>query len=451
MWQVNDVVQGVNGSVARLAAGSFTAISTDSRTIRPGELFIPLKGPSFDGHRFIETAFAAGAAGALCDRSRHDASGRAGGTIIMVDDTNQALLDLAAWKRKRIESAFVAITGSNGKTTTKELLVRIASGAFNVVANEKNYNNQIGVAKTMLAIEGRPDYAIFELGTNHKGEIRTLTGMVEPNISLITNVAPSHLEGLSDLAGVAAEKLDLFRTTMAGGTIFVNADDPSLAAYRRADCKVYTFGINGPADFSLKVSADRGLDGADIVLDLQNEKVESATRLLGRHNLYNVLAAASLASFMGVPAIALGRAIEGFEPYKGRFKPVRSGAGYVIVDDTYNANPASMEWAVKTLAALPCTGKRVAILGDMRELGDGAELYHRGVGRLARASNLSLVLLFGPAMKAAADEAGNGNVSVFEDKKKLVEFVRGKLAPDDIVLVKGSRALGLDEVVEALV
>ena len=214
MWQVNDVVQGVNGSVARLAAGSFTAISTDSRTIRPGELFIPLKGPSFDGHRFIETALAAGAAGALCDRSRQDVCELACGTVVLVDDTNQALLDLAAWKRKRIRIRFRRHNREQRQDDDQGAARPSSqSGAFIVVANEKNYNNQIGVAKTMLAIEGRPDYAIFELGTNHRGEIRTLTGMVEPNISLITNVAPSHLEGLSDLAGVAEEKLDLFRTT----------------------------------------------------------------------------------------------------------------------------------------------------------------------------------------------------------------------------------------------
>ena len=451
MWRADDIVRGVNGSALHVESAAFTGISTDSRTIGRGEFFIPLKGPNFDGHQFIDAAFAKGAGGALCDRARQEICARAAGTVVLVDDTNQALLDLAAWKRKRIESVFVAITGSNGKTTTKELLVRLAGGRLKVIANEKNYNNHVGVAKTMLAIEGRPDYSIFELGTNHKGEIRTLTRMVEPNISLITNVAPSHLEGLSDLAGVAAEKLDLFRTTLPGGTIFVNADDPSLSTYRRQDCTVYTFGINEAADFALRLSADRGLDGCGIVLDLLGERVESSTRLLGRHNLYNVLAAASIASFMGVPAKSVAAAIEGFEPYKGRFRPVWSGAGYVIVDDTYNANPASMEWAVRTLAALPCGGKRVAILGDMRELGEGAEGYHRSVARLARASNLSLVLLFGPAMKAAADEAGNGNVSVFEDKKRLVQFIRGKLGPGDIVLVKGSRALGLDEVVEALV
>jgi UDP-N-acetylmuramoyl-tripeptide--D-alanyl-D-alanine ligase len=451
MWPVEAIICGVNGSAHRVEVASFPGISTDSRTIAPGEFFIPLKGPNFDGHLFIDAAFERGGAGSLCDRKRPEVYGRAKGTVILVNDTNKALLDLARWKREETSATFIAITGSNGKTTTKELLVRLAGGLFSIVANEKNYNNQIGVAKTMLAIEGSPDYCIFEMGTNHRGEIRTLTRMVEPHISLVTNIAPSHLEGLSDLKGVAEEKLDLFRATMAGGTIFVNGDDPSLSPYRRADCTLYTFAMREPADFMLHVAADKGLDGWEIVLDLRGERFKSATRLLGLHNLYNVLAAASLASFMGVPGDSLAGMIEGFEPYKGRFRPVRSAAGYLVVDDTYNANPASMEWAIKTLASLPCRGRRIAILGDMMELGDGTDAYHRGLSRLARASNLSLILLFGAAMKAAAHEAGNGNVSVFEDKKSLIEFIRRELDPDDIVLVKGSRALGLDEIVEALI
>ncbi len=450
MWPVETIIQGVNGVAHQIERRTFSAISTDSRTIAPGEFFIPLKGPFFDGHVFIDAAYGRSGGGSLCDRTRQEMYASARGTVILVDDTNKALLDLASHKRGQTQAVFVAITGSNGKTTTKELLLHLAGGLIPVVSNDKTYNNQIGVAKAMLAIEGSPDYCIFELGTNHKGEIRTLTRMVRPHMSLITNITPSHLEGLADLEGVAAEKLDLFETTLAGGTIFINADDPSLAPYKRADCTLYTFGIRGRADFMLQVAADLGLEGFEIELNLRGEKVIARTRLLGRHNLYNVLAAATLAFSMGVKAATLADAVSTFEPYKGRFRPVRSAGGYTIIDDTYNANPASMEWAVTTLSSLPCKGKRIAILGDMRELGDRSDEYHRGLGRLIRASNLSLVLAVGEAMKVAAREAGNGRVHLFDDKKGLVDFVRGGLDRDDIVLVKGSRALGLDEVVEAL-
>jgi UDP-N-acetylmuramoyl-tripeptide--D-alanyl-D-alanine ligase len=208
--------------------------------------------------------------------------------------------------------------------------------------------------------------------------------------------------------------------------------------------------MKGQPDFMLQVAQDSGLEGFEIDLDLRGEKIRARTRLLGRHNLSNVLAAAALAFCMGVKGAALAEGLTSFEPYKGRFRPVSSGRGYTIIDDTYNANPASMEWAVRTLSSLPCRGKRIAILGDMRELGARSDEYHRGLGRLIRASNLSLVLVVGEEMKAAATEAGNGRVHLFDDKKGVVDFVRERLHRDDIVLVKGSRALGLDEVVEAL-
>ena len=450
MWPVESIVQGVNGTAARVEKTTFSGISTDSRTIGAGEFFIPLKGPHFDGHAFINAAYERSAGGCLCDRTRQDAFTQARGTVILVDDTNKALLDLASYKRGQISAVFVAITGSNGKTTTKELLVRLVRDHARVVSNEKNYNNQIGAAKTMLAIEGRPDYCVFELGTNHRGEMRTLAAMVRPHMSLITNIAPSHLEGLEDLEGVRREKLELFEATLAGGAVFLNADDPSLAPYKRADCTLSTFGMQGCADFTLRIAADAGLEGFEIECNLKGEKIRTRTRLLGRHNLYNVLAAATLAFSMGVKGATLAGAIAAFEPCQGRFRPVRTDRGYTIIDDAYNANPASMEWALRTLSTLPCRGKKIAILGDMRELGARSDEYHRDLSRLIRASDLSLVLVVGEAMKAAASETANGRVRVFDDKRGLVEFVKGRLDRDDIVLVKGSRALGLDEVAEAL-
>ena len=429
MWPVETIIQGVNGVAHRVEKTAFSAISTDSRTIAPGEFFIPLKGPNFDGHLFIDAAYGRSGGGSLCDKTRQEVYAVAKGTIILVDDTNEALLDLASHRRGQIPASFVAITGSNGKTTTKELLVHLVRGIVPVASSERNYNNQVGVAKTMLAIEGSPNYCIFELGTNHKGEIRTLARMVRPHMSLITNIAPSHLAGLTDLEGVLAEKLDLFEGTLPGGAIFINADDPALAPYKREDCNLYTFGMKGHADFMLQVVQDSGLEGFEIDLDLRGEKVRAKTRLLGRHNLSNVLAAATLAFCMGVKGAALAEGLTSFEPYKGRFRPVSSGRGYTIIDDTYNANPASMEWAVRTLSSLPCRGKRIAILGDMRELGARSDEYHRGLGRLIRASNLSLVLVVGEEMKAAATEAGNGRVHLFDDKKESRRFRQGKTGP----------------------
>jgi UDP-N-acetylmuramoyl-tripeptide--D-alanyl-D-alanine ligase len=452
MWALDAIAKAVHGTVHRVEKRAFSAISTDSRTIGPGEFFIPLKGPIFDGHLFVDAAYTRSKGGSLCDRTRREVFGKAEGTIVLVDDTNQALLDLARFKRERSSATFIAITGSNGKTTTKELLVHLAGNLFPLVFNEKNYNNQVGVAKTTLAMEGEPRFGVFELGTNHKGEIEVLSRMVQPHMSLVTNVNPSHLEGLCDLEGVRLEKLSLFEATLAGGTVFINADDPSLASYvEKGRHKRVTFALEAGADCMLRVTDDRGIEGFDISLIFPGEEVRTQTRLLGRHNLYNVLAAAVLAFSMGVPGSTLAQGIGSFEPYKGRFNPIKAGKGYVVVDDAYNANPASMQWAVSTLAALPCTGKRIAILGGMRELGKKGNYYHRELGRFLKKSDLSLILLLGEETKGVFDEIGNGRARFFQDKSGLIDFVSDKLGQGDIVLVKGSRAIGMDEIVEALV
>jgi UDP-N-acetylmuramoyl-tripeptide--D-alanyl-D-alanine ligase len=453
MWPADDIIRGTNGTPYRIERETFSAISTDSRTIGSGEFFIPLKGPNFDGHAFIGTAYAASDGGSLCDRDRKDVYENAKGTLVLVDDTNRALLDLAAFRRDRLpDTTFVAITGSNGKTTTKELLIHLVDGLFPVAYNEKNYNNQVGVATTMLAIEAAPRYAVFEMGTNHAGEIAVLTRMVRPQLSLITNVNASHLEGLSDLAGVREEKLSLFETTLDGGTLFVNADDPSLASWQpsgnRRRC---SFGIDHHADYMLKVVEDKGLEGFAVELLFEGTTIATHTRLLGRHNLANVLAACVLAWAMGADADRLRSALPLFEPYKGRFNPIRSAKGYIVVDDAYNANPASMEWAVATIAAMPCSGKRIAVLGDMRELGAKTGEYHRELGRFLAGTNLAMILLTGRETKATAEAVGNGRARFFDDKKQLIDFVSANVGRDDIVLVKGSRAIGMDEIVEALI
>jgi UDP-N-acetylmuramoyl-tripeptide--D-alanyl-D-alanine ligase len=452
MWALDTIARAVNGTVLRAEAREFSAVSTDSRTIGAGELFIPLKGPNFDGHSFMGQAYVRSKGGALCDAARREIFDAAPGTIVLVEDTNQALLDLARFKREHTGGTFVAITGSNGKTTTKELLVHLVGDLFRLAFNQKNYNNQVGVAKTLLAIEGEPEFGIIEMGTNHQGEIEVLARMAQPDMSLITNVNPSHLEGLSDLEGVRREKLSLFENTRPGGTVFVNDDDPSLSSYnKKGDCRRITFSLDHPADCTLEIAADRGIDGFDINLTFPGAQSAAHTRLIGRHNLYNVLAASSLAFFMGVPVSDLAERIASFEPYHGRFNPMITGKGYVLVDDAYNANPASMQWAVRTLADLPCKGKRVAILGGMRELGEEGERYHRELGRALRESDLSLILLFGEPTRVTFDEIGNGRARFFEDKSTLIGFAASVLNPEDIVLVKGSRAFGMDEIVEALI
>jgi UDP-N-acetylmuramoyl-tripeptide--D-alanyl-D-alanine ligase len=451
MWQLDDLLKAVHGTLLHKEREQFVAISTDSRSIKKGELFIPLIGPKFDGHDFVLGACIKSGGGSLCQKGREAACQGAGGTIILVEDTTKALLDLARHKRKQLSGTFVAITGSNGKTTTKELLAHVMSEFAPVAYNEKNYNNNIGVSQTILSITGQPAYCILELGTNHPGEIALLAELVEPDLSTITNIHASHLEGLGDIAGIFREKVSLFERTKEGGAIFINIDDPTLRPVaERPMRRAYTYAIELPADFMLSREEARGIGGFDLELSLQGEKVRTTTRLLGTHNLYNIVAAVAIAHVCGVRRETIREKLATFEPFAGRFRAITSKKGYTIIDDAYNANPASMEWAIETLEQLPCKGKKIAILGEMKELGEKNAYYHRELGRLLKRSGLSTILFFGEAARAAYDEMNNGRAKFFDDKAALIAHAAALARRDDLILVKGSRAMKMNEVVEGL-
>jgi UDP-N-acetylmuramoyl-tripeptide--D-alanyl-D-alanine ligase len=240
--------------------------------------------------------------------------------------------------------------------------------------------------------------------------------------------------------------------TLPGGMILINVDDPSLASYKTTEgVRMTTFAIREKADCRLRILADRGLAGFDILIEFPDGRVEATSRLLGRHNLYNVLGASVLAHTMGVTFERIAEGIGTFSAYKGRFRPVESRKGYIVIDDAYNANPSSMEWAINTLSSLPCKGTRIAVLGGMKERGETAEIYPRARARTLKTSGLAMVLLLGEETKATAEEIGNGRAKHFSDKSALIDFLSGKPQRDDIILVKGSRAMGMDEIVEALV
>lgn len=452
MWHVDEIIKAVSGAAYRIERDTFSGISTDSRSITEGELFIPIDGKTFDGHKFIAHAYEQSHGGALCQKGREDVLKSAKGTIILVDDTTRALLDLAYYKRKQKQGTFIAITGSNGKTTTKEILVAIIGGGHPVHFNEKNFNNLIGVSKSILAIEGDPEFFVFELGTNSRGEIRQLAQVTEPDVSLITNINPSHLQGLNDLDGVLKEKLDLFYFTKEGGHVLINADDPSLfPGYRDSGHVPHTFGMINDADFQLLINEDLGWDGYVFTLKLLGDSVRVRTNLLGRHNLYNILSAASIAYLAGMSTAEIKNAIESFNPYTMRFKPIKAKKGYTIVDDSYNANPSSVKWAISTLSSLPCSGKRMAVLGDMKELGDKTAYYHGELGRFLKNSNVDKVVLIGEEVKEVLKEVNNGRAKFFEDKGSLIEYVKHQIEGGDVVLIKGSRAAKMEEIVEALI
>ncbi|MBP9560432.1 MAG: UDP-N-acetylmuramoyl-tripeptide--D-alanyl-D-alanine ligase [Syntrophorhabdaceae bacterium] len=453
MWLLDEIIDAVKGVPLVVNRTSFVDISTDTRTINRDELFIPLKGKNFDGHRFIRQALeVSGGGGCLCEKKQADLVAGIKDTVILVDDTTQALIDLAIYKRKRTGGKWIAITGSNGKTTTKEILVNTIKKVSSVHYNEKNYNNIIGVSKSILSIKEDCQFYVFELGTNIRGEIKQLATITGPDVSIITNINPSHLEGLMDIEGVLREKLDLFYGTKEGGDIFINADDLYIvSSYRDKKHVVRDYAIDRDASYRLIVEEDLGWEGFSLSLSFPRVSFKAKTRLLGKHNLYNLLAAASIAETIGIGISNIKETIEEFNHYDMRFKPVRSNKGYLVVDDTYNANPSSMEWAIKTVAELPCRGKRLVIIGDMKELGGLTEFYHRELGRALKNSNFNNILLIGESVVYVLDELGEERAEIFKDKETLIEYAKKTIRMDDVVLVKGSRAARMDEIVEALI
>jgi len=452
MWTIDEIIKAVKGEPLNIKERVFIDISTDTRTIKQGELFIPLKGKNYDGHDFIETVCGTSAAGCLCEKSQAHRVACLEGTVILVDDTLDALISLARYKRETLKGEFIAITGSNGKTTTKEILVSILKKAHPVHFNEKNFNNIIGVSRSILSVKEPYPLYVFELGTNAPGEIKTLAGIVKPDISVITNINPSHLEGLRDIPGVLKEKLELYYNTKKGGIVFINADDPYIvSSFHSKDHVIKDYAIENEALFKLIIDEDYGWEGFSITLKFPDISFNARTRLLGRHNLYNILSAAAIASSLGIGRSFIKESIEDFKPYDKRFLPIKSKNGFMVIDDTYNANPASMEWAIKTVNELPSRGKRIAIIGDMKELGELEEFYHRHIGKILKESSFNKILLFGDAVKFIYDEIKDDRAEVFSDKKCLLEYARKIIRMDDVVLVKGSRVLMMDEIVEGLV
>jgi len=451
MWTIDEIISAVKGEPLNIKEKVFSDISTDTRTIKKGELFIPLKGKNYDGHDFIETACSKSGAGCLCEKSKVHKIAHLKETVIIVEDTLNALADLAAYRRKTLKGEFIAITGSNGKTTTKEILVDILKKAFTVHFNEKNFNNIIGVSKSILSIKYPYSFYVFELGTNAPGEIKILARIVQPDISVITNINPSHLEGLKDIQGILKEKLDLYYNTKKGGFIFINADDPYIiSSFFSNDHVIKDYAIEKDASFKLIIEEDYGWEGYSITFKFPDISFNARTRLLGRHNLYNILCSSAIASSVGIGRSSIKESIEDFKPYDKRFFPIKSKNGYLLIDDTYNANPASMEWAIKTVIELPSRGKRIGIIGDMKELGDKEEFYHRQIGKILKESNFNKILLYGDAVKYILHEIGDDRVEVFSDKKCLIDYAKKIIRMDDVVLVKGSRLLKMDEIVKEL-
>jgi UDP-N-acetylmuramoyl-tripeptide--D-alanyl-D-alanine ligase len=420
----------------------FHGVSTDTRTLAPGALFIALRGPRFDGHDYVAEATARGAAALLVEHAVDSALPQ-----LIVRDTRLAMGRLAAAWRLHCNTPLVAITGSNGKTTVKEMTRAIFAQTGTVLATEGNLNNDIGVPLTLLRLTPQHRHAVIEMGANHAGEIAYLSDLAQPDAAVITNAGPAHLAGFGTLEGVARAKGEIYRGLRENGVAVINADDPfadlwrGMAGTQRQLC----FGMMPEAIVSARWEA-AGC-GSRLWLQTPAGETELLLPLPGQHNVMNALAATALALALEVKLDAVRRGLEGMQGVAGRLAQRNAFNGAQLIDDSYNANPASMRAAIDVLAARPAP--RVLVVGDMGELGETAAELHRAVGEYARAAGIEALYATGPLSAATAEGFGSG-AKYFEDCAALATALHQVLTADMTVLVKGSRSARMERVVEAL-
>lgn len=438
---------------------SFKGISTDSRTIQEGELFVALKGERFDGHHFAIGALEKKAGGILIEEEKIGDirwNGYRPRAVISVKDTLRALGDLARSRRRQYGIPVVAITGSNGKTTTKELISACLETSFPVLKTKGTLNNLIGLPLTLLTLTDQEKIAVLEMGMNVPGEIRRLTEIAEPDVGLITNIEKAHLEGVGSLEGVKQEKGALFRSMRRDGTILVNQDDPNVVDLAQSfPGQKITFGIKNPADVMAKEIRFRGAEGTSFTLILEREAMEVNLRLLGKHFIFNALCAVAVASLFGIGVTKIKEALEGFQPFPMRMEVIPLSSKKTLIDDSYNANPKSMEMALETLAEVKGKGRAFVVFGDMLELGEFAEEAHREIGRKVQALSMDFLLALGewaPVVVESAVRYGfpSERTKVVEDHSEAISILKKEMREGDWILVKGSRRMGMEKIVEGL-
>lgn len=433
----------VGGELVGLDAG-IGSFSTDTRTIAEGDMFIALSGPNFDANDFVARAAEAGASAALV--SRVDPA--AGIPQVLVPDTFVALGQLAKAWREQFQLTRVAMTGSAGKTTTKEMVASIFEGMGTTLATLGNKNNEIGVPFTLLRLSDAHRFGVFELGANHKGEIAYTSGLVAPHAAVITNVGTAHLEGFGSRRGIAEAKGEIYGGLVSGGVAVVNHDDEFAGYWREltSDRRQIAFSMSEPVEVHA-ANARMGTNHAwAFDLHVAGESAPVQLQLLGRHNVMNALAAAALAHAVGASLAAIVRGLESTRPFAGRLVTKSAGMA-VVIDDTYNANPGSVKAAIDVLADLP--GRRVLVLGDMGELGEATQSGHEEVGEYARMKKIDALYTVGQFGHFAANSFGT-EARAFQDKQLLIEELEKELEGVVTLLVKGSRSARMEHVVNAL-
>ena len=422
----------------------FELVSTDTRTLQPGTLFVALQGPRFNGNNFVEEARERGAVGALVTRTAEVKL-----PLILVDDTLTALAQLANYQRKKIQLPIIAVTGSCGKTTIRALLASIFRQCGNVLASEKSFNNNIGVPLTLLRLRPEHNYAVVELGANRPGEIFNLTQLVKPAIAIISNAAPAHLEGFSSIEDVANAKGEIFQGLSENGVAVINIDDCFANFWRGliGRRRIITFGVNSPADITAKNIKMNSAAQAAFELMTPKEEIDIQLPLIGAHNIANALAAAAAAYAEGFPSTAIKAGLEAASAVKGRLAEQKGYRGALVIDDSYNANPLSVSAAIDVLAKRK--GNSILVFGDMLELGESCHQFHREIGERALQSGIQKLFCYGNFTQFTVKAFGK-NAHHFNSQNQLLSALKDQLNENCVVLIKGSFSMNMSRIVKVL-
>jgi UDP-N-acetylmuramoyl-tripeptide--D-alanyl-D-alanine ligase len=459
-FSVDEVLKATGGTLFQGSGNaSFSGISTDSRTIAEGELFIALRGARFDGHHFAQEVLEKRAGGVVIDEDKVGDirwNGYQSRAVITVKDTLRALGDLARERRRRYQTPVIALTGSNGKTTTKEMISACLETTFPILKTKGNLNNLIGLPLTLLKLTEKERVVVLEMGMNVPGEIQRLTEIAEPDVGLITNIEKVHLEGMGTLERIKEEKGELFRRMKKDGTILVNQDDPRVIelASEFLGQKI-TYGIRHPSDVMAKEIRLRGGEGTFFILMMEGETMEIVLPLLGKHFVPNALSAIAVSTLFGIELEKIKEALEHLQPSPMRMEVIRLKDGITLINDAYNANPRSMELALEILSTMKEKGRAIAVLGDMLELGDFSVEAHQWLGERIGKLAIDFLLALGeeaPVVVASSIRHGLDpeRARVVESHPEAVSILKKVIQEGDWVLVKGSRRMEMEKVAAGL-
>ena len=445
---LQDIAEAVGSRIDDGLDTEILSVSTDTRKIEPGSLFIPIKGERFDGHDFIDKALQLGAAAALTERPDE-----CGPRKIYVPDTRLAYLRLAGWYRRRFPVSVVGVTGSVGKTTTKEMIAAVLESKYRTLKTEGNHNNEIGLPATLLELDSSYQMAVIEMGMSHFREISRLSQCAAPNLGVITNIGVSHIENLGSREGILRAKLEILDGMERQAPLILNADNDLLGrAAEELDREVLCYGIESEIAEIRAVDIIEQKRSTEFDILYYGKRIHAKLPTVGRHNVYNALAAFGVGLSMDIPPEKMAAALEAYAP-SGMRQRIVDSHGMTLIEDCYNASPDSMRAAIGVLAGMECAGRRIAVLADMLELGEIAGRAHREMGKLAAESGIDMLLCYGELSRELAETAranGLAQACHFRSKEELTKELLRQARSGDCILFKGSRGMRLEEVIEKL-